>query len=331
MFVCDLDRPWIDSPFLLQGFLLETPGDIKTVREVCDYVYVDPAKGTNKDKPSNRREYTTSIEFEDEIENASQSYGRAHSLVKSTMDDIRFGNTINVEATKEVVSECVDSIVRNPNAMLLLTQLKNKDEYTSQHSLHVCILAVMLGRCLGLSVSKLEELGVCGLLHDMGKMKVPNEILNKEGHLNSDESAIMKRHTSFGMEVLMSARGIVLSAVDVAHSHHERLDGKGYPRGLTSDGITEFSRKVAIVDTYDAITSDRVYQKGRSHLKAINILAKCRDTHFDAGLVKKFVECIGIYPLGSLVELNSGEVGIVTEVTPKTRAAPKLLMIMDKK
>ncbi len=330
MFVCDLDRPWMDSPFLLQGFLLKTPGDVKTVREVCDYVYVDPVKGTNKDQPSNRIEYTTSIEFEDEIENASQSYGRAYSLLKSTMDNIRFGNAINVEATKEVVNECVDSIVRNPNAMLLLTQLKDKDQYTSQHILNVCILAVMLGRHLGLPVGKLEELGLCGLLHDMGKMKVPNEILNKEGRLDSSELAIMKRHTSLGMEVLMSARGIILSAVDVAHNHHERLDGKGYPRGLTSYGITEFTRKVAIVDTYDAITRDRVYRKGRSHLMAINILAKCRNTHFDAGLVKKFVECIGIYPLGSLVELNTGEVGIVTEVSPKTRMAPKLLMIMDK-
>jgi len=200
----------------------------------------------------------------------------------------------------------------------------------SQHSLNVCILSILLGRQLGLSIPELEELGLGGLLHDMGKCKTPIDILNKEGQLTAEEFKIMKHHTSLGRDILMSARGAPPSTVDVAHSHHERLDGSGYPRGVDGDGITPFARKVAIVDTYDAITSDRVYQNGRSHLKALNILTKMRGTHFDTSFVINFIACIGVYPPGSIVEFQNGEVGIVFEITPTTKTTPKLLLVLDK-
>lgn len=335
MFICDLDRPWVDSPFLLQGFLLENPNDIETVQQVCDYVYVDTSKSTLKEstKPSQkaRRQINPPFKasFEETFNHASGAYDRTHALVKSTMDNIRLGNAIDTQAAKSAVKECVNTILDNPNTMVLLTQLKNKDEYTSQHSLNVCILSIVFGRFMGLNTVKLEELGLCGLLHDMGKAKIPIEILNKEDRLNPDELEIMKAHTTLGREILMSARGVPPSTVDVAYSHHERIDGAGYPRGLKSESITTFAKIVAAVDTYDAITSDRVYQRGRSHLVGLNILTKSRGTHFPSSLIINFIACIGVYPPGSIIEFQNGEVGIVFEVTSETKTKPKVLLVLD--
>ena len=282
MFVCDLDRPWIESPFLLQGFLLQTPDDVQSVQNVCDYVYVDPEKGTRKSisqpvatKPK-RQDYVFKSAFEDSFTSANKTYQGTHALVKSTMDDIRFGNAIDTDKAKGVVKDCVDAVLHNPNTMILLTQIKDKDEYTSQHSLNVCILSIVIGRHLGMPIKELEDLGLCGLLHDMGKIKIPLEILNKEGNLSADEFEVIKQHSILGRDILMSARNVPHSTVDVAYSHHEKLDGTGYPRGIKSEGITQNTRIVAIADTYDAITSERVYQVARSHLQALNSLTKAR-------------------------------------------------------
>jgi len=335
MFVCDLDRPWIESPFLLQGFLLQTPGDIQSVQNVCDYVYVDPEKGTRKNgtqpiagKPK-RQDYVFNSTFEDAYTSANKTYQSTHALVKSTMDDIRFGNAIDTSKAKGAIKNCVDAILQNPNTMILLAQIKDKDEYTSQHSLNVCILSIVIGRHLGMSIKELEDLGLCGLLHDMGKIKIPLEILNKEGNLSPDEFEIMKQHSILGRDILISARNVPPSTVDVAYSHHEKLDGSGYPRGIKAEGITQNTRIVTIADTYDAITSERVYQTARPHLQALNILTKARGSHFDTHLVISFIACIGVYPPGSIVEFSNGEVGIVFEVTPTTKTKPKVLLVLD--
>ncbi len=335
MFVCDLDRPWIESPFLLQGFLLNNADDVKTVQNVCDYVYVDPERGNRKGATQSRKsqpkrqDYVFKSAFEDEYEAASKAYDATHSLVKSTMDDIRFGNAIDTTKAKTAVKGCLDAVLGNPNTMLLLSQIKNKDEYTSQHCVNVCILSIVVGRHLGFPIKELEDLGLCGLLHDIGKIKIPLEILNKEGNLSSEEFEVMKQHSAFGRDILMSARGAPSCTVDVAHSHHEKLDGTGYPRGIKSEGISQYTRIVAIADTYDAITSDRVYQEARSHLQALNVLTKSRGSQFDTHLVISFIACIGVYPPGSIVEFTNGEVGIVFEVTPQTKTKPKVLLVLD--
>jgi HD-GYP domain-containing protein (c-di-GMP phosphodiesterase class II) len=245
------------------------------------------------------------------------------------MDDIRFGKRIDTPSTKAVVHECVESLIRNPDALMLLTQLKHRDAYTAQHSLNVCVYSVAFGLHLGYKGEAVEELGMSGLMHDMGKMKVPLEVLNKPGRLTGDEFALMKAHTTQGRDILMSAREALPGAVDVAYSHHERLDCSGYPRGLDGAHLTPFSKIVAIVDTYDAITSDRCYQDGRTHMEAINILTECRGKGFDANLVIKFIERIGIYPPGTVVEMSNGEVGVVVEVHPKAKTKPKVVLVLD--
>ena len=323
--------PGKDSPFLKPGLELKSNADVKAVQDICEYVYIDPerqkkalrvtpAQATSKKQPSS---------FAKAFDHSAATYQQTSELIKDVWYDIRFGNQFNVESLKAAVAECVDSVLENTNAMMLLTQLKNQDAYTSQHSLNVCILAIMLGKYKKFDITKLNQLGICGLLHDMGKMKVPPEVLNKPGKLDANELQIMMRHAEWGRDILKSARDVFPEAIEVAYSHHEKLDGSGYPRGITGENITSFTRIVAVVDAYDAITSDRVYKKGRLHLEAINILTDARHSQFDADNVIEFIDCIGIYPVGNLVELNNGEVAVVIEKNNKNKTRPKIVMLLD--
>ena len=217
MFVSKLEVPWEESPFLMQGFDLKSQVDIKAVQNVCDYVYIDPKqqKQTHGASITKASSPTKKLSFNKAFSRSQKTYEQTSHLVKNLMDDIRFSNSLNTEAAKSAVSECVDRVVENADAMLLLTQLKNRDEYTSQHSLNVCLLAILLGRYQNMSIAELNNLGICGLLHDMGKMKVPLEILNKPGKLTDQEMSIMQQHTTWGRDILMSARGVFPGAVDV--------------------------------------------------------------------------------------------------------------------
>jgi HD-GYP domain-containing protein (c-di-GMP phosphodiesterase class II) len=341
MYVSKLDRPWLETTFLFQGFELKNQADIEAVRQQCNYVFVDVTRQHSRlraeshDTPyskgwlENRKPPQKGSSFEKEIKHASNIHQKASTLIKSFMDEVRLGNTINVQIARETVSECVNSILQSPDALLWMTQLKNRDLYTSQHSMNVCILSIALGRHLNLPVQELNNLGLCGMMHDMGKMRVPLEILNKPGRLIPEELKIMQSHAELGWKLLMSSSGMYSGAIDVAYTHHERLDGTGYPRKLTSEQITPFTRMVAIVDMYDAITSDRVYQRGQSHLDAINIMIKAGDSHLDSALTYKFIQCLGIYPPGSIVEMNNGEVAIVVEVNPKQKIRPKIILLLD--
>jgi HD-GYP domain-containing protein (c-di-GMP phosphodiesterase class II) len=228
------------------------------------------------------------------------------------------------------VDHCVDSILRNEDALLLLTKLKHQDEYTAEHSLNVSILAAAFGKRLGMMEEEIRTLGLCGLLHDIGKSKVPKDILQKTGSLTPEEYGIVQNHANWGRDILMGLPRVVHAAIDVAYNHHERLDGKGYPRGLKEHQIPYLAKIVAIVDTYDAITSDRTYDKGRSSMEALEIIYRFRGTQFDPDLAKEFVLMIGIYPPGSIVELTSGEVAIVVHSNPKNRRKPGIMVVRDK-
>lgn len=342
MFVSKLDRPWLETSFWFQGFELKTQADIDAVQKQCDFVFIDVTKQTKAPQYVARSSaYTADFldkiqppakrgSFKQEINRAEVIYTKTSILVKSFMEEVKFGRPINALAAKKAVAYCVDSVLNAPDALLLMTQLKNRDEYTAQHSMNVCIFSIALGRQINLSIEDLNNLGLCGMMHDMGKMQVPLEVLNKPGRLTVEELAVMQGHTTLGWKILLGSNGIYAGAVDVAFAHHERLDGNGYPRKLTAEQITPYARMVAIADLYDAVTSDRVYQKGRSHLDAIKILTESSSTgHLDPTLAMKFIECLGIYPAGSLVELNNGEVGMVIEVNSKAKLKPRVLMLLN--
>ncbi len=339
MFVAELDIPWEESPFLFQGFRLENWNDVDAVVNCCQRVKIDFQQSTKIKLPRHDREnadkaagtrINRSSSTKQEIKRATKTYDSASGLVNNIMDDIRLGKAIDTQSAKQVVSEAVDSIIHTPDAMLMLTRIKDRDEYTAQHSMNVAVLTIAFGRALGLERERLEELGVCGLLHDMGKVLTPSEVLLKQGKLTHEEFLQMKKHPVDGRDILSSNGGLFPGAMDVAHSHHERLDGSGYPRGLYEHQTTLWSKVVAITDAFDAITSDRCYQDGRTNMDAFRILNNERGTKFDSNLVVRFIGAIGIYPPGSIVKLNSGESGVVIEANPKHALLPSVLLLRDK-
>jgi len=338
MFVSELDRPWLETPFLLQGFELKTEQDILAVQAVCEYVYIDtvrsrivsyglPGIKAGQSPPGHRAKPEGG--FERELGKAGAAQRETSGLVKRFIDDIRLGHSVDIQVARAAVSECVSSILRNSEAMMFLTQIKTRDEYTSQHSFNVCVYAITLGRQAGLQPRELENIGLCGLLHDMGKVRIPLEVLNKEGKLTPEEFAIMKTHARHGRDILMSGRNIYSGTVDVAFGHHENLDGTGYPRSLDGSQLNLYTKIVSIVDKYDAITSNRSYQRGRSHIEAIKILNDLAKDKIDPQLAVGFISCLGVYPAGSVVELTTGEVGVVIEQNPRSRLRPRIVICRD--
>jgi len=340
MYVAKLDKPWLESSFLFQGFELKNRADIDAVKEQCKFVFIDvlkqnkalkyePRKLTYPQKWIKSSPPKKGSSFEKEAVKAGYVYKETSDLVKSFMDDIRLGGNVNVVLAKKAVADCVNSVLQSPDAMIWMTQLKQRDLYTSQHSMNVAVLSIALGRHLNLSVTDLNNLGLCGMMHDMGKMRIPLEILNKPGKHTPEESKIMNSHPELGWRLLMSSKGMYAGAIDVAYSHHEWVDGTGYPRKLTAEQTTPFTKMVSIVDMYDAMTSDRVYQNGRTHLDATNVMTKFCGTQLDSGLTYKFIECLGIYPPGSVVEMTNGEIAIVAEVNHKQKLKPKIILLLD--
>ena len=338
MYVHELDIPWEDSPFLFQGFKLESWEDVDAVTSCCREVTIDiqqsekiklPRLETDEKGFASTRRMQTKSSTANEIGKATKTYYQTSKLVRNMMDDIRLGKAIDTHAAKELVSDAVDSIIRTPDAMMMLTRIKNRDEYTAEHSLNVSVLTIAFGRALGFERERLEELGVCGLLHDMGKILTPDDVLLKEGRLSEQEFQIMKRHPTDGRDIIAGSGGNFPGAMDVAHSHHERMDGHGYPRGLYEHQMTLWSKIVSVTDAFDAITSDRCYQNGRTNMDAFRILNQGRGKQFDPNLVIRFIGSIGIYPPGSIVKLNSEESGVVIESNPKHSLLPKVMIIRD--
>lgn len=343
MYVAELDRPWLETPFIFQGFVINSDDDLQVLRSLCEYVYIDPEKGDDIDVsithavPLNRKfidlkqrtRLEISVGFEEEIPKAREAHEHTRSHIDTMFEDVRMGKNVDVSGAKEVVSSMVNSIVRNPDAMQWLTNLRKRDEYTAIHSMNVCIFALTFGRYLGLDEEELNELGVGALLHDIGKMRVPLEVLNKEARLTDDEYSIVRKHAEHGYEILKKTKGLPPSTAEIAYSHHERKSGEGYPRGLKEDEIHLYARVVSIVDIYDAITSDRVYHHGMNTLEALKNMFEWRENDLDSELVESFIQCLGIYPIGSLVELNSEEVGIVISVAQGRRLTPKVILVRD--
>ncbi|MGM0593269.1 MAG: HD-GYP domain-containing protein [Pseudomonadota bacterium] len=353
MYVVELDRPWLETPFLFQGFPILSQEELKQLRSCCNYVYVDeqqsvtikpehaaqsphgrPVKrfgtrrlnlpGQERSVPPNRRR------FEQVLPQAKAVYEQAHRYINDIFEEIRIGRTLSIDQARSLTDETVDSLMDNENTLVWLTLLKRKDEYTSFHSINVCVLSVLFGRYLGLSEDELRVLGLGALLHDIGKMRVPLAILNKSSRLSSEEMAQMQQHPALGVEILADSSGIPPQVREIVHSHHERIDGSGYPRGLEGDEIGLYPMLVSIADVYDAMTSDRAYHLRISPHEALNVMYGWASSHFPEELLEAFIRCLGIYPVGSLVELSSGEVGVVLTVNRENHLSPTLLLVLDR-
>jgi len=335
MYVSELDRPWINSPFLIHGFTIRKQTQLTDIQSLCQFVYIDITRGSASSdknhgaKPSQTQTYSSSQAFNENLEAAIAIHGKAKTVIDNMFNAVRSGGLFHIDQVRQSVEDCVNNIIVNPHSMLWLSMIKNKDEYTSEHSLNVAILSIALGRAEGLVQSDLEDLGICAMLHDVGKTKIPSEILNREGSLDEKEFEVMKMHTIHGKKLLIGQPNIPAAAVDIALSHHERMDGSGYPVGLDARQIPYLVRIVAIADAYDAMTSGRVYCEAKPAAEALKLLLDAKDSHFDGQLINKFIESIGVYPIGSIAELNSGEAGIVLPTDINNGLRPLVLVTHD--
>jgi HD-GYP domain-containing protein (c-di-GMP phosphodiesterase class II) len=267
------------------------------------------------------------VSFEEEIKVARLVQREARFVVNDVMHDIRIGKNIEGGKVSKVVENMVASIFRNRDALTSLTRIKGYDEYTFVHSVNVCALCLTLGRHLGLDPEQLRNLGIGAMLHDTGKMKVPIAILNKPGRLTEREFTEMKKHPIYSAEIMSGTDGIPEEAKSIALQHHERFHGNGYPFGLRGDEIRMFSQLTSIIDVYDAITSNRCYSKALPAYEGIKKLYEWGRTDFNLPFVERFIQCLGIYPVGTVVQLDSSEIGVVLSINHEMILRPNVLLI----
>lgn len=357
MYVYQLDRPWTETSFMFQGFRIEDQDTIDQLQEACEFVFVDAEQSTVQPEPKMTLKKGPVVEevvhkkapkitiketqyknpkfsegsFRESLKRSYGIYQDARGWVDDMLEDSRLGNSIDTKKARSLVVQIADEVIKNPDAMTWLTHLKERDTYTATHCINVCILAVTFGRCLGLDQKELTELGLGALLHDLGKMRVPDKILNKPGRLTDDEFKVMKTHPTEGYKLLRNDESLNKQILSIVVFHHERLDGNGYPKGLKEYEIDPLVRITSIVDVYDAITSDRCYHDGVTPAAAMEDLFKWAEGNFDAQLLQCFIKCLGIYPIGSLVQLNTGDVGVVVTSDEGRRLQPIVMLVMNEK
>lgn len=340
MYVAALDRPWTETPFMFQGFHLRTDQQLAALRKLCRHVYVDPEKSETPDAkpPAAQFEirgttaYPEATTVEAEFKPAQQIYEKTVADVGALLKPLaKPGAALDGAALKDSVRQLSDSVVRNPDALLLVTRLREKSATAHARALQVSIYMMVFGRFLQLAREELELLGLVGLLQDVGKTRLPASLLEKKGPLTAEEIEEAKRHVEHSARILRETAGLPERLPDLALLHHERQDGTGYPRGLKGEAIGLYGSIAAIADTFDALTAVRPYAEPLSPSSALSYLYKERGTGFHSDLVEQFIQCVGAFPVGSVVELNSGETGIVLTQNLVRRLKPRIMVVLDER
>lgn len=341
MAIHDLDCGWMEHPFVRAKFVLSSEDEIrKIVKAGIRGVIIDCSKGLDVEAPTLAEvQAQTEKEVEeiaarpvkpvrtslaDEMQRAVGIRRQAVGLVRTVMQDARLGKAVELDNVSPVVQNITESILRNSGALLGLLRIKTKDDYTFLHSVSVCTLLVAFCRSRGMDEETIYQAGIGGLLHDTGKALVPDHILNKAGRLTDEEFAIIKKHPRDGYDILRQSPEIGEIPLDITLHHHERRDGSGYPDMQAAGQISELAQMAAIVDVYDAITSDRCYHKGMPAADALRKIYEWSKFHFNPALTQEFMRCVGIYPVGTMVMLESGRLGVVVEPHETNLLTPKV-------
>jgi len=254
----------------------------------------------------------------------------AIKLTKNAFTAFRTSKKINFAGLHRAVKMIVEDVMNNKNVLINLTDIRNHDDYTFAHSINACLIASVIGRKVGLNEQSLKELSLGVILHDLGKMLIPPEILNKKEALTSEEWQLLKEHSETGFEILRKQTSIPLTSAHVAYQHHENFDGTGYPRGIAADDIHQYARIAAIADLYDAVTSDRPYRPALLPNESYELVLSSRGTKLDPQITDVFLENVALFPVGTLVLIDSGEIGVVTMVYPKLQARPIIRLLFNK-
>lgn len=362
MYIAKLDRPWLETPFPFQGFYLRTKHELDEVRRFCNFVYLDCEKGSQPNhqpeigKPSplllrkskKRSKFVSSADlkkvavnigkygqqtksFKKEINNAKVLFTDLSHSVEQISFNIRVGKSFDISETKALTRSVVDSVISNPNTMIWLSRLKDKGDYTYNHSLRSSVLATVFGRHLGLSKDELIALATGVLLSDIGKTKINRQLLNKEGPLTKSEMILMRSHVELGVEMLASQKTIDHGTLVIVETHHERFNGTGYPYGLVGTEIPFFGQIAGLVDVFDAITNKKSYGKHMTSAQAMDWLYSQRNKLFSSQLVDDFVQAIGLYPAGTIVELTDNSIALVVSHNPDKRLRPEVFLLKDSK
>ena len=350
MFVARLDRPWTETPFVFQGFVLKTEQQLVALKKYCKKVYVDPEKmevvvaprllslppsertviaEQSKEKVRGSVVYKELASVEDELPRARTVFTQTTSVVQTMSRAVISGNALDGGRARQAVTEITDSVVRTPDAMMLLVTMRERAEQTLNRSTQVSVYMTVFGRFLQLERERLELLGLIGLLQDVGMLKLPPGMPARRSDLDSAEEDVFKTHVTHSVEILSQTSGLPPELPGLASLHHERYDGSGYARGLKGSAISQTGAIAGIVDTFDMLTAPAPYGMQMPPSNALNVLFMNRGTQFHAALVEQFIQCVGAFPVGSVVELNTGEVGVVITQNLVKRLQPRVMVVQD--
>lgn len=339
MYVTELDRPWVGTPFMFQGFLIETDEELEQLKSLCTFVVVDETQSKiavgSVGKPVDDSGTTVKADVEPKL--STQPAGRPPNTRTSVQENIgqmlasaKAGGAIDIKESQKIVARLVQQST-NHNLMMQMSNLRNRQDRNAGHALNTAILAIAFGKHLGHSEERLNFLGLGAILHDIGKTRTPNEILNKPGKLTDEELTLIKRHPNDGYEMLMAADKVPDEVLNMVRHHHERVDGSGYPNGIKGNDVPLSVGIISLADAYEMLTTDNPYQPALTPVLALQRLRTTGTQSFGKDLMQDFMRFMGLYPIGSAVKLSSGDIGIVFSADPKTRMRPLIMLVLDEK
>lgn len=353
MYVSELDRPWKDTPFLFQGFRITNDREIEKLMSLCDYVFIDQEKCTvdvdpallslsnvpqHKIHTQSKAQFTIEVKsqphqetFEKEYPVAKAAYRNAFEKMHVVFNDMRMGKSLDVLTVKSTVQDMTSSILRNSDALKLLCVIQERDDNAVTHALHVCILSLAFGKYLGLKKDMIQKLGLGGFLHDIGETKLSEGLFWRSRHYSKEEKSEIQKHTQYGVDIISQVQGLDPIVIDIVKNHHERLNCTGFPNQSCGDDISYNAMLVSIVDVYDSVTMGYEGKDKVSCTNALKSMYDWRDDLFHGELIEHFIQCLGIYPIGSVVQLNSGEIGVIITFDDYSRLAPRIMLLLDKR
>lgn len=341
MYVTDLDRPWADTPFLFQGFLIESDEDLSQLKSLCTFVIIDDAQsrvavdGVGEPEGgaplASAKPDAAALKLGDAgMQPVTAVRGAAQTQIGELFNKAEDSADLAGKIHESQI--LVQRLIRqsaNPNLMMQLVNLRPAQDRQTTHALHTAILAIAFGRHLGHPEESLSLLGLGAVLHDIGKLRVPAAILNKPERLTDEEFAVVKRHPLDGFEMLKGLDGIAVEVLDMVRYHHERVDGSGYPQGIKGEELPPFASIIGLVDAYETLTAGKPYQAALGPAAAMQRLRTTAGAGYPVELIQDFTRFLGIYPVGSVVKLSSDDVAVVFASDPAKRLRPLILIVQD--